>query len=276
MELDAALTVLAHDPAAPLDLAELSLQLARDEYAALDVTGYLSELDAMAHEARRRLHGGLPARVAGLCRYLFHDLGFHGNQNDYYDARNSYLNEVLDRRMGLPITLSVVAMSVGARAGLQVVGVGLPGHFVAKAIDGQEPPGEIIFDPFHGGRVRTPEECEALVERVVGTPFAATREALEPVSLGLIVQRMLNNLKAVYLGGGDFGRAIRVMGRLRQVSPNDPVQQRDLGAALVRHGQPGPAIEHLEAYLNAVPQAEDAELVRQVLNRARAAVARWN
>jgi regulator of sirC expression with transglutaminase-like and TPR domain len=124
--------------------------------------------------------------------------------------------------------------------------------------------------------MRTPEECEALVERVVGTPFQATPEALQPVSLGLIVQRMLNNLKAVYLSSGDFGRAIRVMGRLRQLSPDDPLQRRDLGAALARHGQPGQAIEHLEAYLQAFPQAEDTDLVRQVLNRARAVVARWN
>jgi regulator of sirC expression with transglutaminase-like and TPR domain len=276
MELDAALTLLAEQPSAPLDLAELALQLARDEYPALDVPGYLSELGAMAHEARRRLRGSLEARVLGLCRYLFHDLGFRGNQGDYYDARNSYLNEVLDRRTGIPITLSAVAMAVGARAGLEVVGVGLPGHFVAKAVNGASGSDEVIFDPFHGGRMRTPEECEALVERVVGAPFQATPEALQPVPLGLIAQRMLNNLKAVYLGGGDFSRAIRVMGRLRQLNPHDPLQLRDLGATLARNGQPGQAIEHLEAYLQSMPQAEDSNLVLQVLNRARAAVARWN
>jgi regulator of sirC expression with transglutaminase-like and TPR domain len=276
MEVDAKLTLLAQQPSAPLDLAELALELARDEYPALDVAGYLSELDAMAHEARRRLRGRLEARVASLCRYLFHDLGFHGNQGEYYDARNSYLNEVLDRRTGIPITLSAVAIAVGARAGLEVVGVGLPGHFVAKAVDGASGSREVIFDPFHGGRVRTPEECAALVERVVGAPFEATPEVLQPVSLALIVQRMLNNLKAVYLSSGDFGRAIRVMGRLRQLSPDDPLQRRDLGATLARNGQPGQAIEHLEAYLEAMPQAEDRELVGQVLDRARAAVARWN
>jgi regulator of sirC expression with transglutaminase-like and TPR domain len=273
MELDTALTLLAREPSAPLDLAEVALQLARDEYPALDVVGYLSEVDAMAHEVRHRLHGGLEARVAGLCRYLFHDLGFRGNDEEYYDHRNSYFNEVLDRRVGIPITLSAVAIAVGTRAGLGVVGVGLPGHFVAKAVGGGR---EVLFDPFHGGRVRTPGECEALVERIVGTPFHATTEALAAVPLGQVVQRMLNNLKAVYLGASDFGRAVRVLRRLRQLNPQDPQQQRDLGATLARNGQPGPAISHLEAYLQALPNAEDADLVREVLNRACAAVAKWN
>src|SRR5947209_4945898 len=113
MNLDSALTLLSRDPAVPLDLAELALTLARDEYPAVDVEAYLSELDGMAHEARGLLRGTLAARVKGLCRYLCHEMGFRGNQADYYDARNSYLNEVLDRRTGIPLTLAAVAMAVG-------------------------------------------------------------------------------------------------------------------------------------------------------------------
>src|SRR5437773_10084362 len=116
MNLEAALETLARDPAAPLDLAELALSLARDEYPDLDVEAYLGELDGMAHEARRYLRGDLAARVSGLCRYLFHDMGFRGNQADYYDPRNSYLNQVLDRRLGIPISLSAVVIAVGRRA----------------------------------------------------------------------------------------------------------------------------------------------------------------
>src|SRR5207245_10392581 len=133
MDLDRVLDRLAHDAAAPVDVAELALQLARDEYANLDVEAYLSELTGMAHEAKNYLRGSLEARVFGLCRYLFHEMGFRGNVQDYYDPRNSYLNEVLDRRTGLPITLSLVAMAIGKRAGLSITGVGLPGHFVVKA-----------------------------------------------------------------------------------------------------------------------------------------------
>src|SRR6516164_1254717 len=115
MNFDAALDLLARDPASPLDLAELGLLLARDEYPDLDVEACLCELDGMAHEASAYLRGDLKARVEGLCRYLFHDMGFRGN-TDYYDARNSYLNQVLERRTGIPISLSAVAIAVGARA----------------------------------------------------------------------------------------------------------------------------------------------------------------
>jgi regulator of sirC expression with transglutaminase-like and TPR domain len=272
-DLAAALSLLARDPSAPLDLGELALLLARDEYPALDVEAYLAELDGMAHEARPHLRGRLEKRVAGLCRYLFHDLGFRGNRNVYYDPRNSYFNDVLDRRTGIPITLSAVAMVVGQRAGLKVVGVGLPGHFVAKAVcDGRE----VIFDPFHGGRVLTPEQCEALVEQAAGMAFAATPEALRPVPLGPIVQRMLSNLKGIYLRAGDYSRAVRVMNRLRQLCPDDALQRRDLGATLLQAGEPGKAIGHLQAYLAAEPDAEDAADVRRLLEQSRGAVARWN
>jgi regulator of sirC expression with transglutaminase-like and TPR domain len=273
MNLDAALSLLAHDPAAPLDLAELALTVARDEHPHLDVEAYLGELDAMAREVRPRLRGSLKARTKALCRYLFEDMGFHGETDHYYDARNSYLNEVMDRRLGIPITLSAVAMAVGARAGLEVVGVGLPGHFVAKAVEDGE---EVLFDPFHKGRLLTPSACERLVEKAAGLAFEATRAALRAVPVGLIATRMLTNLKVVYLRDGDMPRAVRVMERLRQLNPDDLMQRRDLGAALVRADQPGRAIDHLAAYLKEAADGDDGEAVRKLLEQARGMVARWN
>ena len=273
MNLDLALSLLSHTPDAPLDLAELALLLARDEYPALDVEAYLSELDGMAHEARGQLRGSLTQQVKGLCRYLFHDMGFRGNQQDYYNARNSYLNDVLDRRTGIPIALAAVAMAVGRRAGLDVAGVGLPGHFVAKAVGKDE---EVLFDPFHGGRRLTPEKCRLLVERVTGMPFEVNEEALRAVPLAAIVLRMLNNLKAVYLRGGDYSRAARIIERLRQLTPHDPQQRRDLGATLFQAGQAGRAIDHLQAYLQASPKAGDVDTVKELLIQAKASVARWN
>jgi regulator of sirC expression with transglutaminase-like and TPR domain len=273
MNLDTALTLLSHTPDAPLDLGEVALALARDEYPALDVEAYLSELDGMAHEARPHLRGCLAQRVRGLCRYLFHDMGFRGNQQDYYDARNSYLNDVLDRRTGIPITLSAVAMAVGRRAGVHIAGVGLPGHFVAKAVEGEE---EVLFDPFHSGRALTPETCQWLVEQATGMPYEVDRQALRSVPLGAMILRMLNNLKGVYLRSGDYPRAARVIERLRQLSPNDPLQRRDLGATLFQAGQAGRAIDHLQAYLRVLPKAGDADMVKQLLTQAQASVARWN
>jgi regulator of sirC expression with transglutaminase-like and TPR domain len=273
MNLDKALTLLSHTPDASLDLAELALSLARDEYPSLDVEAYLSELDGMAHEARPHLRGSLASRVKGLCRYLFHDMGFRGNQQDYYDARNSYLNDVLERRTGIPITLSAVAMVVGRRAGLEVVGVGLPGHFVAKAIEDGE---EVLFDPFHGGRQLTAEKCQRLVEQATGMPFEVNRAVLSAVPLGVMVLRMLTNLKGAYLRVSDYVRAVRIIERLRQLTPDDALQRRDLGATLLQAGQAGRAIDHLQAYLMASPQAGDADMVKQLLTQAQASVARWN
>jgi regulator of sirC expression with transglutaminase-like and TPR domain len=273
MDLDEALAQLAHDPATPLDLADLALRLARDEYPHLDVEGYLSELDSMARDAKPYLRGDLKTRVYGLCRYLFHEMGFHGNTQQYYDPKNSYLNEVLDRRTGLPITLSIVAMAIGGRAGLELAGVGLPGHFVAKAVDNGH---AIVFDPFHGGRQLTTEECEQLVQQVTGRTFHVTDDHLKPVPTGLIVARMLSNLKGIYLKAEDFPRLIRVTERLRQLAPYDPTQRRDLGATYLQAGQPGKSIDHLEAYLAAMPDGSDAASVQQLLKQAKSLLAKWN
>ena len=273
MDLNAALQLLARDPQAPLDIAELALQLARDEYPHLDVEAYLAELSAMAQEAGRYLRGPLTARVQGLCRYLFHDLGFRGNKKDYYDPLNSYFNQVMERRTGIPITLSAVTMAIAGRCGLRVEGVGLPGHFIVKAVDGEE---QVLIDPFHGGRVLTTTDCENLVLQVTGRELAVTQERLQALPLGLMLVRMLNNLKAVYLKRSDMPRAVQVLERLRQLAPADAEVQRDLGVCLLHAGQPGKAIDLLAAYTQAEPQAMDVEAVHDLLRQARAQVAGWN
>jgi regulator of sirC expression with transglutaminase-like and TPR domain len=274
MNLNEALNLLSHEPSAAVDLAEVALLVARDEYPAVDVEATLGELSALAHDLRPRLRGPLPSRVAALSRYLFHELGFRGNSENYYDPRNSYFNEVLDRRLGLPITLSLVAMSVGGRAGLNLVGVGLPGHFIAKAVGPDE--AEVLFDPFHGGQVLTPSQCEAMVEQVTGARFHATPETLTAASAHSITVRLLSNLKGVYLHSNDFARAARIGQRLCQLLPNDPRQKRDLGVALLHAGQPGQSLRHLAAYLDALPEADDAQTVRQFLRKAQGDIARWN
>jgi regulator of sirC expression with transglutaminase-like and TPR domain len=274
MDLDTTLAALAADPTLPVDLAELGLHLARDEYPDLDVPAYLARLDALADELRPRLAGSLAARTAELAHFLFEEHGLAGNPDDYYDPRNSYLNDVLDHKLGIPITLSVVAMAVGARAGLTVTGVGLPGHFVAKASD--ESGHDVLFDPFHGGQFLDADGCEQLVTAVTGQPFTVTAQSVAATPPGLIAVRMVNNLKAVYLRDSDFPRAARVMERLVQLGPDDPVQRRDLGVSLVHAGKPGRAIGHLKLYLDRLPTAADGDAVRGFLDRATAEVARWN
>jgi regulator of sirC expression with transglutaminase-like and TPR domain len=268
-----ALQLLADDPAAPLDVAEVALLLATDEYPDLDVGEFVSQIDQLASDVSGRLVGGLAGRTAALATYLFEEQGFHGNSRDYYDPRNSYLNDVLERKLGIPITLSVLAIAVGARAGLDIVGIGLPGHFIVKTV---EDDAEVLIDPFNGGQILTRDACTALVEAVAGRETQLTPEAFAPMPLGLIAARMLTNLKGIYLQREDFQRAARIMERLVILVPDDAVQQRDLGVSLVRAKRPGAAIEHLQAYLATDPQGEDAELVRKVLQRAQAEVSRWN
>jgi regulator of sirC expression with transglutaminase-like and TPR domain len=273
MNLDEAFAQLGRRPDAEIDLAELLLHLARDEYSDLDIEAYLSELAGMAHEAKRLLRGKLPDRVHGLCRYLFHEMGFRGNTMEYYDPRNSYLNEVLDRRTGIPISLSILAMAVGRRAGLSVAGVGLPGHFVVKSmLDGEE----VLFDPFHGGRQLSASDCEILVRQTTGMNFEANPTNLRALPLRWIVARVLTNLKAVYFHQEDYLRTIRVIQRMRQLTPHDPILHRDLGISLVQAGFPGKAIEHLQAYLSAVADPPDAKKLRKLLDKAYTLVGRWN
>lgn len=273
LQLDSALERLSRDPAAPLDLAEIALLLARDEFPFLDVEANLNELTAMAHEVRPYLRGHLAHQIQGLCRYLFHEMGFRGNPRDYYDPRNSYFNVVLERRQGIPIALSAVTIAVGQRAGLTIAGVGLPGHFIVKATDPEQ---EILVDPFHGGRVLSLTDCANLVRQATGLPFEASAVALEPTPLGAIVQRMLGNLKAIYYKAQDWPRSIRTMERLRQLQPEDAVLRRDLGACYVRVGQPAKAIDHLRRYLDVAQDADDVEKIRRMWNNATKAVAQWN
>jgi len=276
MNLAATLTDLGFDPDAPVDLAELNLYFALGvDDAELDLPVYLSKLDDLAEELAPRLESAisLEAKTLELGQYLFEELGFAGNSSDYYDARNSFLHEVLDRRLGIPISLSVLAIAVGERCGLTVQGIGLPGHFIAKVIEGDE---EVLFDPFHGGAILTPEGCSELVSTVVGQPFLATALNLRATPPGIIASRMLNNLKAVYLQSAQYAKAAQVIEWLVPLNPGDTSQRRDLGVTLVHANEPGRAIDPLTDYLKSAPNAADADVVKDFLQEARRQVAKWN
>jgi len=273
MDLDRTLALLALDPAHPVDVALVALHLARDEYPDLDIPAYVSQFEAYADAIAPRLSGSLALRAATFTHFLFVEEGFRGNHDDYYDPRNSYLNEVLDRKRGLPITLAILAAAIGERAGLTVQGLALPGHFMAIVAEEDE---AIIFDPFHAGRTLDIEEAERVVTTAIGQPFTLTSNDLRAAEPGTIVTRMLNNLKGVYLKQGEFRRAARVIRRLLQLRPNDPLQHRDLGVSLIQCQEPGPAIDHLHFYLEHAPAAIDAGTVSDVLKQAKTEVAKWN
>jgi regulator of sirC expression with transglutaminase-like and TPR domain len=255
------------------DLTRLALEIARDAYPDLDPDRYLRAIDLLAARARDRCPAGArPRYVLGQINWvLFVEDGFKGNDEDYYDPRNSYLNAVIDRRTGIPISLSALYLAIADRIGLPMAGVNFPGHFIIRTTD--EP---IFVDPFSEGTVMDASGCERLIAERLGRPIPLDEAALAPCSTAVVVARMLRNLKAIYLGQSDFASALPVLRRLVALSPDNPDERRDLGLACLGAGSTGEAIGHLDAYLDARPDAGDAEEVRARLRLAWREVGRWN
>lgn len=263
-----ALQALLALPDEAIDLAQASLLIAREEYPELQVSRYLDLLDQMAAEVRGRMRGGEGAtsRIAHLNRYLFEEQGFRGNIEAYYDPKNSFLNDVLDRRMGIPISLSTVYIEIGRRVGCPLGGVAFPGHFLVRYL-GTEAPAGILIDPFHRGLILTPEECRRrLIERFGGRVEFSPR-LLRRARNREILERMLNNLKAIYERDHDYHRALRAQQALVFLHPGAPEALRDRGLLYYRTGCLGEAVRDLDAYLKAAPLAPDAGEMRGHLDK---------
>jgi regulator of sirC expression with transglutaminase-like and TPR domain len=220
---------------------------------------WLAELDRLAAVARPRLAGrGLREQLARLARLLFDEQGFRGNTVDYYDPRNNFLNEVLARRLGVPISLALVMVEVGRRAGLTVYGVGLPGHFVVGASAGDE---RVYVDALNAGAELDAAGMIRLIEAALGGPAVLDREWLRPVTPREFVGRLCANLQGAYLLQNDLARAIRATER-QFLFGGDPDSLRDLGFLYIQTGQLQRAASALESYLLNRPHVEDAEEVQ--------------
>jgi len=243
------------------DLLEACLLVAAEEYPALDVPAEAARVDALGREALRRVEpiSNLFARLDALRSLLFEDLGFRGSADQQDDPRNSYLNEVLNRRLGLPITLSILYVEVAARARLEARGVALPGHFVVRVDDGTR---TVFVDPFHGGNVITEDDCRELTARTTGRASLFRREFLDGASAPAILARLLHNLKRVHLAREDYPRAHAAVERILIVSPGEHRELRDRGFLHAHLGRTDAAVADLEAYLTLAPRAPDAEAVR--------------
>ncbi len=249
-------------------LAEAALAIAEEEYPDLASDVYLRRIDALARTLEERLptHRDAATSLRLLRTVLFEEGGFRGNTDAYYDPRNSFLNEVLDRRLGIPITLAVVCIEVGARVGLPIQGVGFPGHFLVKHVAGER---EIFIDPFHGGEILSADEC---LERfnAMAPGRARDRRHLQAATTRQILRRMLHNLEKIYVEAGDDLRALWVVDRLTLLAPDDPTTRRDRGLVEARLGCTAAALSDLQAYLSAAPAAADADAVRALLVELRA------
>ena len=254
-----------------LPLTEAALAIAQDAYPDLDLQGTLAEIDELALRVRRRMPDGADVhqRVSILNRCFFRELGFASNLNDYYDPDNSHLNVVLKRRRGIPISLAVLYLELASQLDLPVRGVSFPGHFLLRVI---APEGDVILDPTTGRSLSESDMVELLEPYVAnaGESVArALRMLLEPATRREIVARMLRNLKATYVQTERWQRLLAIQQRLVILLPGSIEEVRDRGFAYARLDYLRPALEDLERYLEARPEAEDATVVESQLYELR-------
>ena len=247
------------------ELATAALTIARVEYPSLDIKVHLDELARMGREASERIARTGGDRLEGikvLNEYLYDEQGFVGNRDRYDDPRNSFLNEVLERRTGIPITLAVVYLEVARRAGLRVSGVNFPGHFLLRASeDIRRPEGSdfVIIDPFHGGALLSEVDCRELLRQHVGDEAAFDRSLLEPATRHQIIVRMLVNLKRLYVRMRSFPQARFISHLLLTVDPSAISELRDRGLLAYHLQDFAAALRDLEEYLRLSPRPERSD-----------------
>lgn len=244
-----------------VDLARAALLVAREEYAQLPVEPYLSRLDQLAEEVKDRLNDeGAPLIVLEeAVRTLYERQGFQGNRDAYYDPRNSFLSDVLDRKKGIPLTLGIILLEVGWRLGLELEGVNFPGHFLVR-FRGESV--SLLVDPFNEGRVRFEDQAQELLDRVYGGMVRMRPSFLRAAGRRDMLVRLLTNLKGVYLNVDDHRRALAAVERILLIHPTAAGEIRDRGMLLARLGRVEEALEQLEWYLDYAPEAADAPEIR--------------
>ena len=267
------LAELTRQPEEQIRLAEAALVIASAEYPSLDPASYLQRLDSMAAAVGSRLAGETDCfRIIGAINgFLFEEEGFFGNSKEYYDPRNSFLNEVLDRRTGIPITLSTVYLEIAERLRFPLVGVGLPGHFLVK-----HPYFHIFIDPFERGRLLSESDCRARMQKVLGDSIEFHPSFLEGVGKRHIVVRILNNLRTVYYSARQYRKALDVTGLALAVQPDSPDQRKQRAGLLLHLGRYSEAASDLNFYLQQTPPPDDADEVRETLTKLRRTIARMN
>ena len=261
-----------------LPLLDTALLIARDEYPDLDAAGYAAQVDTYAAALRPQLEQDidLPARLTAINRYLFEEIGFAGNNVQYDDPRNSYLNEVVDRKLGIPISLAVIQMEVTRRLGMPLDGISFPGHFLVRLpVDD----GILVLDPYNKGRPVSAEELRERASPHLGGQAPDDQQLLQilaPATHRMILMRMLRNLKGLYLERGDWERVARSADRLLKLSPDTAEALRDRGLAYREMGYAKGAREDLARYLQLLPEAEDLDSVRATLIELGSGGARLN
>jgi regulator of sirC expression with transglutaminase-like and TPR domain len=264
---------LALLPDERIDVALGAALMARDAYAALDVDRLIGRLDELAAPlaATGDLTGLSPSAQADvLSSYLYAQVGFRGNEQDYYDPRNSLLPDVLERKLGIPITLALVYCEVGHRVGVRARGVSFPGHFLVRVDAPDRDDAPVAVDPFFGGRRLDDGALQRLLERASPSQRYNAAEHLAPASPRTMLVRMLINLKWIHATRGDFARALLALDRIICLTPDSVPALRERGMLAARLGAVEAARADLSRLLELVPQAPDAATIRQRLEELRA------
>lgn len=261
---------LARLPDAEIDVMHGALLIARDHYAHVEPSSYEPRFDELASPlGEAGLRQLAPREQAGaLASHFFDALGFKGNESEYYDPKNSLIPDVLQRRLGIPITLALVYLEVARRAGVNASGVSFPGHFLVRLEGGD---GErLLIDPFFGGRVLDREALVRLLRRSTGPKQELTDDHLAPASPRTVLMRLLINLKWIYTTRGDLARAHLMLDRIVSLSPDTPAALRERGLLAARLGAVEAAVEDLTRLLELQPELADAKEIRARLDGLRA------
>lgn len=265
-------------PDEAINLAEAALLIASEEYRDLDIAAYLARLDQLAATLKRRLRPDIgPAdTIIALNRFLFEEHGFSGNAVDYYDPRHSFLNEVLDRKRGIPITLAVVYIEIGRRVGLPVQGISFPAHFLVKC---QLREGTVVLDPHAKGISLSFDDLKQRIKSLrngVEPPRSVVAGALTTASNKDIVVRMLRNLKGIYSHHNEWLKALAAADRIIIAMPDSAEEYRDRGMFYANLECFRAALFDLQAYLKMLPVAQDADVVREKVIELQAVASRLN
>ena len=252
-------------------LDRAALVMALEEYPDIDVQSYLRRLDTFA--ARAEALAGInrtPINVIeSINEVLFVQEGLRGNDEDYYDPRNSYLNEVLDRKLGIPISLCVVYMEVAKRIDFPIKGVGFPGHFLVKHVDNGR---DIVIDAFNLGRILTPNDCQELLDKIYNGTVSMNASLLQPMEKRSILTRMLYNLKGVYTQKEQYHKALSAIDRILMLNPWTPSEVRDRGLLYMQTSLFAKALADLEAYLTHAVAPEDSSYIQNHIKMLRGIV----
>ena len=257
------------------DLTTIAIEIARDAYPKIDQTAIQAMLDRWAARVRDRCPDGAGVRqiLAQINRVLFEEERFQGNTADYEDPRNSYINQVIDRRLGIPISLSVIYLAIADRIGLAMAGVNLPYHFIIRTIT----QGTVLFvDPFHQGALLDRNACAQRVAAIAGQPVELHHNHFSPATTSTIVARILRNLKAIYWKQSRFQESLPVLRRLLALAPNNANERFELGSACLRAHRPAEALDYLESYRDSHPNDSKIPEVEALIKSARRLLANLN